>query len=218
MTDQSKQRRRSDTPLNGPDAPTEQKGYEMAGQLAPEDQSGVIDAQYVDGLGDVTKTAIYEGELEAGVDDDLPGDTESLDMMTELELRDGETDDPMEAAEEGLTYIPPIDPPTVPGGNEDAIIASGFGVSALDEPYDRDHHDSFYTDDDEVAARVREALRADSITSDYADRIAVLARGNVITLRGEVDDLSDSDQLLAVAGYVEGVSDVIDELTVRGLE
>lgn len=209
-------KRREDTPLNGPDAPTELKGYQEAGQLPPDEQSAVVDASNIDGLSELTETDIYEGELEAGDDDE--DDTESLDMLTELELRDGETDDPMEAAEEGLTYIPPIDPPTVPEGDEDAEIASGFGVSALDEPYDRDHHSSFYTDDDEMAARVREALRADSATSAYAERIAIITRGSVVTLRGTVDDLTDSDQLQAVAGYVEGVSEVIDELSVRGLE
>lgn len=217
MTDKPTRRTTSDTPLNGPDAPSEEKGYQAAGQLPPDEQSAVVDAQYVDGLGDLTETDIYEGELEAGVNDDSPDDVESLDMMTELELRDGETDDPMEAAEEGLTYVPPIDPPTVPGGDEGAEIASGFGVSALDEAYDRDHHDTFYTDDDEMSARVREALRADSSTTQYADRIAILTRGGVVTLRGEVDDMIDSDQLLAVAGYVEGVAEVLDELRLRGV-
>ncbi len=211
-------KRRDDLPLNGPDAPTELKGYQEAGQLPPDEQSAVVDAENIDGLGELTPTDIYEGELESGENDDLDDDTESLDMLTELELRDGETDDPMEAAEEGLTYVPPIDPPTIPEGDEDATIASGFGVSALDEPYDRDHHSSFYTDDDEVAARVREALRADSATNAYAERIVIITRGNVVTLRGTVDDLTDSDQIQAVAGYVEGVSEVIDELSVRGID
>jgi hypothetical protein len=140
-------------------------------------------------------------------------------MLTELELRADETDDPMEAVEEGFTYVPPIDPPVVPGGGyQNAEIASGLGVSALDEPYDEDHHDSFLNEDDEVSARVREALRADSSTSQYADRIAIETRGSVVTLRGEVDDLLDSDNLLSVAEYVEGVDDVVDELRVRGLE
>jgi osmotically-inducible protein OsmY len=124
----------------------------------------------------------------------------------------------MEAVEEGFTYVPPIDPPVVPSGDDNAEIASGLGMSALDEPYDEDHHDSFITADDEVGARVREALRADSSTTQYAGKIAITARDGVVTLRGEVADLVDSDNLLAVAEYVDGVDEVVDELRVRGLE
>ncbi len=123
----------------------------------------------------------------------------------------------MEAAEEGYTYVPPIDPPTTPDGPQDAMIASGLGVSALDEPFDQDHHSSFLEDDDEVSGRVREALRADSATSQYADKIAIETRSSIVTLRGLVDDLIDSDNLLAVAEYVEGVEEVVDELEVRNI-
>jgi hypothetical protein len=207
------------TPLNGPDVDPEIKGYQMAGERPPEEQGAVIDAEDVDNLGEFTWTAKYEGELEAGVDDDLPDDHEDLEMLTELELRAEETDDVMEAVEEGLTYVPPIDPPVVPGGSlENVEIASGLGVSALDEPYDQNHHESFLSADDEVSTRVREALHADSSTSHYADRIEIETQGGIVTLRGLVDDLVDSDNLLAVAGYAVGVQEVVDELRVRGLE
>jgi osmotically-inducible protein OsmY len=69
-----------------------------------------------------------------------------------------------------------------------------------------------------MSARVREALRADSSTTQYADRIAINMRRGVVTLRGVVDDLMDSDNLLAVAEFVEGVEEVVDELEVRGIE
>lgn len=213
-----KQRNRStDKPLNPADPPIEDQLRQLAGLRDRADQGAPIDADDVDTLGEITPTAVYEGELEAGVDDDLPGDTENLELLTELELRDGETDDPMEATEEGYTYVPPIDPPTVPGGPENAEIASGFGVSALDEPYDADHHSSFLESDDEISARVRSALRADSATSPYANQIAIEARSGTVILRGRVDDLTDSDNLLAVAEYVEGVEEVVDELVVRGI-
>lgn len=207
----------TNVPLNPPDVPLEKKGYELAGQREPDDQSAVLDISEVDNLGEFTSMAKYEGEIEAGVDDNLPGDVDDLDLLTELELRDGETDDPMEAVEEGLTYVPPIDPPTRPGGGlENAEIASGLSLSSLDEPYDEDHHDSFLNADDEVSARVREAIRADSSTTKYADQIRIETDGGVVTLRGVVDDLLDSDNLLGVAGYVEGVEEVVDELRIRG--
>jgi hypothetical protein len=208
----------TNTPLNPPDPPLDEKVRQLAGDRAPEDQGALIDAEDTDDLGAFTSTAKYEGELEAGVDDDLPDDQENLELLTELELRAEETDDPMEAVEEGYSYVPPIDPPTAPGGAQNAEVASGLGVSALDEPYDQDHHSSFLSGDDEVSARVREALRADSSTTQYADRVAIATRRGVVTLRGVVDDLVDSDNLLAVAEYVEGVEEVVDELQVRGMD
>jgi hypothetical protein len=211
--------RRDTTPLNGPEPEDDEKLRELRGDRPADDQgTGVFSADQVDGLGEVTDTDEYQGEIEAGVHDDLPDDPESLEMLTELELRDEETDDAAVASDEGMTYIPPIDPPTVPSDDlEGAEVASGFGVSSIDEPYDRDHHDSFELGDDEMVARVREALRADSATTQYADDVVIVARGGVVTLRGQVADLEDSDNLLAVAGYVEGVVEVIDKLRVRSL-
>lgn len=230
-------------PLNPPDVPIERKLRELEGDRPPDDQAAYIDWRDTDALGGETATAVDEGELAAGDEDELPEeaarrellaeiadgapppeDTDELidasgrlELLTELELRAEETDDPIEAVEEGFTYVPPIDPPTVPGGGlQNAEIASGLGLSALDEAYDEDHHDSFLSADDEVSARVREALRADSSTYAYADRIRIATRGGIVTLRGTVDDLIDNDNLLAVAAYVYGVAEVVDRLRVRG--
>jgi hypothetical protein len=211
----------TNTPLNPPGPTIEEQLRQLAGYRSDDDQGEFPSAAELDDLGQVTATDVYEGQLEAGTADDLPSDpdAENLELLTELELRADETDDPMEAVEEGFTYIPPIDPPVVPGGGyQNAEIASGLGVSALDEPYDEDHHDSFMSPDDEIRARVREAIRADSSTSQYAGTIAIAVRGGVVTLRGVVDDLVDSDNLLAVAEYVDDVDEVVDELRVRGLE
>lgn len=208
-------------PLNPPDVPLEDKQRELEGRRPKDQQAGYFDQSEVDDLGEISSTEVYEGELEAGVNDDLPGDSESLEMLTELELRAEETDDPLEAIQEGITYVPPIDPPTVPtstGMDGDAMFANGYSVSALDEPYDEEHHGSFMPGDDEMTARVREALRADSSTTQYADQIAITTRGGIVTLRGIVDDMVDSDNLLAVAEYVEGVEEVVDKLRVRALE
>jgi BON domain len=212
----------ADAPLNGPDVPFEDKQRELEGRR-PADQQGeaVIMVEETDDLGAITASDIYQGELEAGVNDDLPNDRDDLELLIERELRDGETDNPFEAVEEGLTYVPPSDPPTVPSGDGDlsgAVVASGMASSALDAPYDEDHHQSFYPGGDELSARVREALRADSSSSEYADKVRIITRGAVVILRGEVVDLEDSDNLSAVAAFVEGVEEVVDELRVRALE
>jgi hypothetical protein len=209
----------TDLPLNPPDPPLERKLRELEGDRPPEEQAAYIDRYDTDDLGRLTPTGVYEGELEATVDDDLPTEPpyENIEMLTELELRAEETDDPMEAVEEGFTYVPPIDPPTVPGGLQNAQIASGLGLTAFDEPYDENHHTNFLPGDDEVSARVREALRADSSTTTYADRLEIETNQGVVTLRGVVDDMLDSDNLLAVAGYVDGVVEVLDMLRIRGM-
>lgn len=210
----------TNTPLNPPSPPIEEELRRLAGYRSDDNQGEFPAADEIDDFGQITPTDVYEGQLEAGTADDLLSDpdAENLELLTELELRADETDDPIEAVEEGFTYVPPINPPVVPGGANNAEIASGLGLSALDEEYDEDHHDSFLSADDEVRARVREALRADSSTSQYAGKIAITARDGVVTLRGIVDDLVDSDNLLAVAEYVEDVDEVVDELRVRGLE
>ena len=69
-----------------------------------------------------------------------------------------------------------------------------------------------------MVARVREALRSDSLTSDYADRIAIATRDDRVVLRGVVDDIDDTDNLVAVAQRVSGVTEVIDALSVEGLD
>ncbi len=207
----------TNTPLNPPDVPIEQKQRELEGDRPPDQQAAYIDRSEIDHLGTTTATDVYEGQPGDG-DEEQSDDTTDFETLTELELRDGETDDPMEAVEEGFTYVPPIDPPIVPGSIDNAEVASGLGLSALDEPYDADHHDSFLSEEDEMTDRVREALRADSSTSQYADTLDITTSDGVVTVRGVVDDLVDSDNIQAVAEYVDGVTEVIDELRVRGLE
>ena len=203
------------------DGPVESSLEQIATGQTQDDQAAYLTLDEVDTLGQLTPEQIYEGELEAGVHDDLPGEPveQNLEMLTELELRGDETDDPFIAAEEGFTYIAPIDPPVIPSptSREGIEVAAGMGHSALDEPFDADHHSGFLPADDEMSARVREALRADASTSRFADEIQVLTRGSVVTLRGVVDDVEDSDNAAAVAAYVDGVVEVNEELEVRAL-
>lgn len=193
---------------------------ELEGRQPADAQEAFLSPNQLDDLGTISHSDIYEGEIEAGVDDDLPNDPESLELLTELELRDDETDDALEATEEGQSYVPPIDPPTTisPDGDlQNASIAAGFGHSAREEPYDEDHPSEALPADDDFTARVRAALRADSITTALVGRVRVITRGRTVILRGLVDDLEDSDSLVEVASSVNGVEEVIDELDVRSM-
>lgn len=191
------------------------------GQQPEGDQVAYRRQDEVDDLGGLTDTDVYQGEQEAGVHDDLPTESRAanLEDLTSLELRSGETGDPSVAAEEGLPWVPPIDPPVVPSEEDPQgiRIAAGFGVSALGEPYDEDHHSELLPDDDEMSARVREALLADSATSRFAERIIIGTRGGKVVLRGRVDDVQDTDEVTAVVERVTGVREVVDELEVEAL-
>ncbi len=183
-------------------------------------RAGVHDDE-VDRLGEITNTAIDEGNLEARPPEgDQPDedDAQNLELLTETELRDGETDDPSEAAEEGLTWVPPADPPIRPGELGQPEVAAGFGTTADDEPFDADHHSTLLPSDDERTERVLEALRAHASTAGLVDRLEIETVGSRVIVAGMVDDLADEDEIVAVASEVDGVSSVVNRIEVAGLD
>jgi hypothetical protein len=175
----------------------------------------------VDTLGSITDTEIYEGELEARVPYiDQPDEpvAENLEMLTEREFREGETEDPNVAAEEGEVWIPPTDPPVVPGEDAQPRVAAGFGATNREEPFDADHHADENLAEDERTERVLEALRSDAATSALVDRLHVTTDGDRVFVGGEVEDLDDEDRVLEVASTVTGVDEVVSLITVRAVE
>jgi len=181
----------------------------------------VFPVEGVDDLGQMTDTRIYEGELEARTpDSDQPDEplVENLEFLESLELRAEETDNPDEAAEEGMTWVPPTDPPVRVGEDGDPQFAAGFGTTSLDEPFDADHHAEPMWGEDEVTARVYDALRADALASQYADDLHVESAGAVVRISGIVDDLEDEEQVLAVAADVAGVAEVRSRIRVLEME
>jgi hypothetical protein len=189
--------------------------------LRPTGADSIPDASEVDTLGEITDTRIYEGELEArapGGDQPDEDQAENLESLVADEMRDGETDDALEAAEEGLTWVPPIDPPTRADERGDAEMAAGFATSAADEPFDEDHHATLLPAQDEVEARVIEALLADSATTGLVDGLEIDAEGGRIRIAGTVDDLEDEDAIVAVAESVPGVTSVDSRLDIAALD
>lgn len=217
----------TDTPLNPPDPPAREFVDQLAGREVPDDKDPVLEEAQVDAERELTDTELDEGYTArsgraVAIDESGPDDVVSLEhsieSLADLDLRDGETDDPNVAAEEGLTWVPPTDPPVVsPADRPDIEVGAGTGSSSLDEPYDADHHSTALSSDDEMTERVREALRADATTSELADALGIETRGGLVILRGVVDDIDDADNIAAVASTVTGVSDVRDETEVRGL-
>ena len=152
-------------------------------------------------------TSPTAAELETGLAD-----------LATIDIRAGETADPTEATEEGLTWIPPVDPPTRPGPDGEPEFAAGFGTTAEDEPFDADHHAEPVTDRDERTARVLEALRDDARTAGFADDLVVDTDGGRVTVSGIVADLADEEAVLSVIDEVSGVSEIVDLLEIAALE
>lgn len=172
----------------------------------------------VEAVPEPTATALDEG-LTIGNPDraDLTGEAQ-LEPLPMNELRDGETGDPDEASEEGLTWVAPMDPPVIPGREAaGAAIAAGFGTTSIDEPFDADHHGELLPDGDERSSRIVEALRADARTSVFADAITVETDDGQAILSGHVQDLQDEDAAVAVAEEVAGVREVVSHLAVDAL-
>jgi hypothetical protein len=164
-----------------------------------------------------TDSDIYTGDLEAegaGADPDLAGDT-----LLNLELRPDETTDPIEASEEGIPFVPPIDP-VIAGVEDDGdpVVASGFSASALDEPYDESHHGTWDLDEDEMVERIRDALRADAQTTAYAEALQIVVVGGRAAIAGTVADLEDADAVIAVAERVSDIREVEDRMDVRAAD
>src|SRR4051812_637818 len=190
--------------------------------LRPADAGSFPTADELDDRGTMTDTAIYEGELEARTptSDAADGEPARLESLAADEARAGETENPDEAAEEGLTWIPPSDPPIRPEVGDDggAVMAAGFGTTASEEPFDLDHHAELLPGDDERTARVIEALRADGRTTVFADDVVVESEGGTVVLAGNVEDLEDEEAAIAVAEDVDGVAEVVSQIAIRSLE
>lgn len=210
--------------------PSDPEIAELLRELSGEPRAGETRAAFsLDEVADVdedddvlTGTERERGYLEAGIDPTggvTPADELSVEALVEAELTSEETFDPDIAAQEGVPWMPPVDPPVVPDERDpDGLaIAAGIGLSALDEPFDADHHSTLLPDEDEMTARVREALRADAMTTAYANRLTIDTEADVVTLRGTVADIEDLEAVLAVAAYVVGIDEVVDELEIEAV-
>ncbi len=156
-------------------------------------------------------------DLAGTADYDVPGS--SMLTGTEDDLNgDIGTTDPAEAADGSEPYYPPTDPVVrpVPRSKGDIEITGGFSAGSLDSPLESEPGPPrLQGGDDEIARDVRLALREDAGTSDL--RIRVVVRDGVVYLRGTVGSLDDVELAEAVAGQVDGVLEVQEELEIEGM-
>jgi BON domain len=142
------------------------------------------------------------------LDDSWRVESEEPDFMD-----DPGTTDMIEAVEEAEPYFPPTDPPLTIRGANDAAVLGGFSATSLEED-DPGEEDPLRVQggDDEIAERVRYALAVDGYTSDL--NIEVEVQDGVVYLHGQVRSLEDIEQAEQVAGSVEGVDDVEEDLEI----
>ena len=118
--------------------------------------------------------------------------------------------DPTEAVEEAEPYFPPTDPVVRVDEKGETQIAGGFGTGEALE-----RHPTAATrgapSDEALEDLVHRALRLDAGTAQLHLKVGVVE--GIVRLRGPIEDESDAENALAVAGDIPGVVDVIDELT-----
>lgn len=164
---------------------------EIQGDSPPDEQDSVIDPDEIEHVRTATRTEIDRGETSVEpTSRDVVGSLDGLDLD---DLREGETDDPDVATEEGLPYVPPTAPPMA-FGDEDEGLAT----------------------ESDLTARIRDALRADAATTELADRLVIGTRGSTAVIRGVLDDIDDSDTIAEVVQGVDGVEEVIDQTDLAG--
>jgi hypothetical protein len=128
-------------------------------------------------------------------------------------MDDPGTTDIIEAVEEAEPYFPPTDPPLIGRSASRADVLSGFSATSLeeDEPGEEDPL-RVQGGDDEIAERVRYALATDGYTADLNIDVEVV--DGTVYLSGQVRSLEDIEQAEQVAGSVEGVEEVEEDLEI----
>jgi hypothetical protein len=138
-------------------------------------------------------------------DDRLPLPSEDSGDLVE-EPATGETDDYLVAREEGVPWVPPSEHVTTESGTDAEELERSDMVQPDDQVPARD---------DALLADAVEALRASDVVA--GDRIRLAVNGSQVIVRGIVESIEVSDEVLAIVGDVPGVTDVVDELEVEGV-
>ena len=138
-------------------------------------------------------------------DDRLPLPSEDSGDLAE-EPSTGQTDDYLVAQQEGVPYVPPSERPVTESGTDAEELERNDMVQPDDQMPARD---------EELLADVIEALRLSDVVA--GDRIRLAVNGSQVIVRGQVESIEVSDEVLATVGDVPGVTDVVDELEVEGV-
>ncbi len=134
----------------------------------------------------------------------LPLPSEDTGDLT-AEPASGVTDDALVAREEGLPYTPPTERIAGDEGSDDARLEADDAIQAT----------SGAPRDGALEADVLDALRASDLTSGAWVRI--LVEGTTVLVRGAVDSIDTSEEIVGLIGDVPGVDQVVDEIEISGV-
>lgn len=116
--------------------------------------------------------------------------------------------DVIDAVRDSEPYMPPTDPPVLPGGREGIHMETGFGTSAVEEAAE----EPLPRGDEDIRDEALLLLRQDSLTSTLP--LDVDVDHGVVYLRGQVSSIEDADHASTIIGeYIPGVVDVVDDTT-----
>lgn len=152
-------------------------------------------------------TVAYQG-LEGDVAGTQP-DTDELDPDFTDDV--GTTNSEVAAAE-AIPYFPPTDPVVhVDADDPEGLeVVGGFSATSMDDL--SVNNDTTVPRDDDITDAVMRELREDALTIDLA--VQADTRNGIVFLRGTVETMEDAENAEAVARRVEGVQDVVEQLTV----
>lgn len=137
----------------------------------------------------------------------LPTETDNLDEELPFPQVVG-TADEIEAVRDADPYVPPIDPPVLPGGAEGIHMATGFGI----DTEETNAHEPPVRGDEDIHDLALLTLRQDSLTSLYPLDIDV--EQGIVRLKGQVPSIDDAEHAQWLLGELPGVVDVVDDTTI----
>lgn len=140
----------------------------------------------------------------------------AVDELIDTQHGEGHTYDPQQAAEQGLTYTPPSDPPVVPSEDDlqGAEIAAGFAPSMEGSAPDAEVLPPRVDNNDlDVRADIYQALRNNSETA-HLTNIKIQVDQGVVSLLGTVFSQDDIPLVYAIVSELDGVVEVRNHLTV----
>lgn len=166
----------------------------------------------IDGI--VDRENYDEDELELG-QPDWDRDLAESGTSYNTQHTDGHTYDPDLAWDQGLTYTPPTDPPTIVSEDRQGVeIATGFAPSM--EETDPDVEDLPPNVDNnayDLQEDVYLALLNNSETGNLADQIIINVVDGVVVLEGTVPDDQDIVLIDEIVNDLNGVTEVDNRLT-----
>ena len=174
-------------------------------------------AEVIDEESDLTTTPHrLDGADSEGAGADVEPSLVDQELLTDPIAAVGDPDDLTDPVADGdEAYVPPMDPVVGTDRHGDVTVLGGFSPSAAEEIRPRRSASDGRIGDEAIVDAVQSALLHDAATSELA--IEVTVEQGIVRLRGRVPGPEDVEAAEEVAGRVEGVREVVEELQVTAL-